>query len=71
MKNTKKINLSLLLYCLPALVVYFAFKLFPAISGMYYSLTNWNGLKKTYEFVGLSNFLELLTDRYFYPSHMG
>lgn len=68
MKNTKKINLSLLLYCLPALVVYFAFKLFPAISGMYYSLTNWNGLKKTYEFVGLSNFLELLTDRYFWNS---
>ena len=68
MKNTKNLNLSLLLYCLPALIVYFAFKLFPAISGMYYSLTNWNGLKKNYEFVGLSNFLELLTDGYFWDS---
>lgn len=68
MKTIKKQNLGLLLYCLPALIVYVAFKLFPAISGMYYSLTNWNGLKKTYAFVGLSNFLELLTDRYFWNS---
>ena len=68
MKNKRKQNLSLLLFCAPALIVYFTFKLFPALSGMYYSLTNWNGLKKTYDFVGLSNFIEILSDHYFWDS---
>ena len=68
MKNKRKQNLSLLLFCAPALIVYFTFKLYPALSGMYYSLTNWNGLKKTYDFVGLSNFIEILSDHYFWDS---
>lgn len=66
MKNAKKMNLSLLLFCAPALLVYALFKLYPAISGIFYSLTNWNGLKKTYDFVGLSNFVGLFSDRYFW-----
>ena len=68
MKKTKKINLGLLFFCAPALLVYALFKLYPAVSGVYYSLTNWNGLKKTYDFVGLSNFIELFSDRYFWNS---
>ena len=68
LKKTKKINLSLLFFCAPALLVYALFKLYPAVSGVYYSLTNWNGLKKTYDFVGLSNFIELFSDRYFWNS---
>lgn len=68
MEQTKRKNLLLLCYCLPALIVYLVFKLYPAASGMFYSLTNWNGLKKTYDFVGLSNFTELLTDQYFWNS---
>ena len=66
MKNARKQNLSLLLFCTPALIVYILFKLYPALSGVFYSLTNWNGLKKTYDFVGLANFREILTDTYFW-----
>lgn len=68
MKNVKKQNMSLLFLCAPALIVYAIFKLFPAFSGVFYSLTNWNGLNKTYDFVGLSNFIELLSDQYFWNS---
>lgn len=46
MKNTRKQNIRLLLFCAPALAVYILFKLYPALSGVFYSLTNWNGLKK-------------------------
>lgn len=46
MKNARKQNISLLLFCTPALVVYILFKLYPALSGVFYSLTNWNGLKR-------------------------
>lgn len=36
--------------------------LVPAFGGFYYSFTDWNGLNHTYDFIGLSNFLEAFTD---------
>lgn len=68
MGKEKKENGILLLFCAPALIVYITFKLFPAISGLYYSLTDWNGLNKTYHFIGAANFKEILEDRYFWNS---
>lgn len=68
MLKKKRENLSLLLFCAPALLVYFVFKLFPAASGVYYSLTDWNGIYKTYQFVGLENFAEILGDGNFWKS---
>lgn len=68
MKTEKKQNITLLIFCLPALIVYILFKLYPALSGIFYSLTNWNGLKKDYDFVGLSNFIEIFSDQYFWQS---
>ena len=35
---------------------------------LFYALTNWNGLNKTYDIVGFSNFVEILSDRYFWNS---
>lgn len=61
-------NLSLLLFVAPALIVYGLFKLFPAILGLFYATTDWNGLNKTYNFVGLSNFVEIIGDTYFWSS---
>jgi raffinose/stachyose/melibiose transport system permease protein len=68
MNMVNKENRTLLLYVLPALIVYSIFKLFPAISGVYYSLTDWNGIHKTYEFIGLANFKELFSDGVFWKS---
>jgi len=61
-------NLKLLIFCAPALFLYFIFKLYPAISGIYYSLTDWNGINKTFHFVGLSNFIEIIKDQNFWDS---
>lgn len=58
----------MLLFALPALIVYAVFKLFPAISGIYYSMTNWNGLNKGFDMVGLDNFKEILSDKYYWQS---
>ena len=63
-----KANASLMLFVAPALIVYIIFKLLPAVSGFYYAMTNWNGINKTYIFVGLSNFIEVLGDSYFWNS---
>lgn len=63
-----KANTNLLLFVAPALIVYFIFKLLPAASGLYYSMTDWNGLNKTYMFIGVSNFVDVLKDNYFWSS---
>ncbi|MFA9464332.1 MAG: carbohydrate ABC transporter permease [Velocimicrobium sp.] len=61
-------NLKLLIFCAPALFLYFIFKLYPAISGIYYSLTDWNGINKIFHFVGLANFIEIFKDQNFWDS---
>lgn len=63
-----KRHAMLLVFVLPALVFYIAFTLAPAFGGMWYSLTNWNGLNPSYGFVGLSNYVEAMGDRYFLKS---
>jgi len=53
---------SLLAFVAPAFILYALFLLIPTINGLYYSVTNWNGLNPSYRFVGLENFIELFTD---------
>jgi raffinose/stachyose/melibiose transport system permease protein len=70
MRKKCRPNAQLLLFCAPALLVYLVFKLFPAALGMFYALTNWNGLNKFYHVVGLANFVEIVSDRNFWNSVM-
>lgn len=64
----KKANASLLVFVAPALIVYILFKLLPAASGFYYAMTDWNGLNKSFAFIGMSNFIEVFKDQYFWNS---
>lgn len=68
MHSKRKENISLLLFCAPALLVYLVFKLYPAVSGIFYALTDWNGLNKSYRLIGLANFAEIFGDRNFWNS---
>jgi raffinose/stachyose/melibiose transport system permease protein len=61
-------NLELLVFTAPALLLYSIFKLSPAISGLFYAMTNWNGINKAYNFIGLDNFIELMSDINFWNS---
>lgn len=54
-----------LLFCLPNIVFFLVFFVAPAIVGIWYSFTNYNGLKKM-DFVGLSNYITLFKDKEFY-----
>jgi raffinose/stachyose/melibiose transport system permease protein len=58
----------LLAFVLPALLFYMVFVLAPAFGGVWYSLTDWNGLNPTYKMVGLSNYIEALTQDPIYIS---
>ncbi|TLS51636.1 sugar ABC transporter permease [Paenibacillus antri] len=52
----------LLAFVLPALLFYLVCTIAPAFGGFWYSLTDWNGLNREYEWVGVSNYVEALRD---------
>lgn len=61
----KKMNGRMMAYYLmviPAALLFFAFHTFPAIQGIYYSFTNWNGINLDYDFVGFKNYINLFKD---------
>jgi raffinose/stachyose/melibiose transport system permease protein len=55
-------NAILLTFVLPAFLFYFLFVLVSASGGIYYSLTNWNLLNRSFDVVGMANYVEALTD---------
>jgi raffinose/stachyose/melibiose transport system permease protein len=50
------------LFALPALGVYVAFLVYPALSSLWFSFTDWDGLSATYNIVGFANYLKLPDD---------
>lgn len=49
----------------PGLIIYFVFMLIPIGMCVYYAFFNWDGLSATYDFVGLQNFINGLSDEGF------
>lgn len=45
----------------PALFFYVMIMVVTTFSGFYYSMTNWDGLRKSIRFIGLDNYVELLS----------
>lgn len=60
--------ISLLVFILPSAVIYTLFVMYPSVSGLYYSLTNWDGISPSYKLIGLANFKEIFQDPLFYKS---
>jgi raffinose/stachyose/melibiose transport system permease protein len=54
----------LTLFIIPALAIYLFFFIFPMFSGLYYSLTDWDGMAKTKNFVGIANYVAVFKDPY-------
>ncbi|NHN34110.1 carbohydrate ABC transporter permease [Paenibacillus agricola] len=48
---------------LPAIILYLVLVIVPLIGAFYYSFTDWDGLGKTYRFIGLDNYFTLFTDK--------
>lgn len=65
-KNREKI--TDILFMLPGTAVYFLFMIVPILYCFYFSFTNWDGLSKTYEMIGLRNFKNILTDNSFWSA---
>ena len=48
---------------IPAVLLFATFHTFPALQGIYYSFTNWNGINLEYDFVGFKNYIHLFKDK--------
>jgi raffinose/stachyose/melibiose transport system permease protein len=50
------------LFAVPALAAYVAFLVYPALSSLWFSFTDWDGLSATYHVVGFDNYVRMLSD---------
>ncbi|CAK7261556.1 MULTISPECIES: carbohydrate ABC transporter permease [unclassified Shinella] len=56
------------LFLVPGMLIFGAFILYPIFASQYFSLLNWSGFDANQTFVGLANYAELLTDKYFWDA---
>jgi raffinose/stachyose/melibiose transport system permease protein len=61
-------GLLILTFTGPALLIYVIYVLYPIISTLYFSLYSWTGIGSNETFVGLGNYIKLLSDRIFIQS---
>lgn len=54
-----------MIFALPGFLLYLCFFVAPLLLGIYYSLLDWNGYSKNYNFIGLDNYAKALTDNTF------
>ena len=58
MKQSRTVNI---LFIAPCLFAFIMIIVIPFGFGLYYSLTDWNGVRSSVQFVGLANFIYLFT----------
>lgn len=65
MKTRKKISSAFVIMVIPAIILYTTFFVVPVVSGIYYSLSDWDGISKTFNIIGIENFIKVLQDERF------
>ena len=61
-------RLNPVLFLLPAVAIYLVFAIYPTISVVEYSFTDWNGISPDREYIGLANYERLFTDKIFWEA---
>jgi raffinose/stachyose/melibiose transport system permease protein len=61
----------LYLFLLPGILLYLVFFVYPTLSGLYYSVTNWDGISPDYSFVGLEHYRTMLTGDLLFSKALG
>lgn len=56
------------MFALPGMFCFFAVVIIPFVYGVYLTLTDWNGVAKVKNFIGLKNFAGVLSDKQFWTS---
>lgn len=56
-------RMTLFLFTLPLVISYTIFFVYPMITGIFYSFTNWDGFRKAYQLIGFENFIKIMGDQ--------
>lgn len=64
--RNKSDQLVFLSFTIIPLILYSTFYVNSVISGFKYSLTDWNGISKSYSYIGFDNFIKLFKNPYFW-----
>ena len=67
MKSSKK-GKDFCIFGLPGMFCFFAVVIIPFVYGVYLTLTDWDGVSKTKNFIGLRNFGVVVQDKQFWIS---
>lgn len=70
MKRHIKYDYARWVFVLPAIIVVGALLIYPIFSSLYYSLTTKHLIRPTYDFIGLANYQEVLSDPEFFKAFM-
>lgn len=67
MKSKNKIK-DFGIFALPGMFCFFAVVIVPFVYGVYLTLTDWNGVSQTKNFIGFQNFAGVISDKQFWTS---
>ncbi len=67
MKSTKRVK-DFCMFGLPGMICFFAVVIIPFVYGVYLTLTDWDGVAETKNFIGLRNFGGVIQDGQFWTS---
>ena len=62
--HERKSAIEFFLLALPVFILFAVFVVYPFVGGIFYSVTDWDGIAKTYNFIGLDNYTTLFKDWY-------
>lgn len=60
--TSPKDKLTYVFFTLPGAALFSLFFLVPLFLGLYYSMTDWNGISQSFKFIGLQNYLNMFSD---------
>ncbi|WP_409290538.1 carbohydrate ABC transporter permease [Peribacillus sp. SCS-37] len=66
-----KPNRALYFFILPGLILYLIFFVYPTVSALFYSFTDWDGLTADFNFVGAQNYVNIFTNDSIFVKAMG
>ena len=64
-KADAKKRRTFVVFTIPGFLLYSAFFIFPILMGAYYSLTDWDGVKKKFNMIGMQNYVKIFQDKQF------
>ena len=70
-KRKKKWNWALFFFVLPGFLIYSVFFAGPTVAALFLSFTDWNGIAPTFNYVGFSNYTNMLTDDPIFVQSLG